>query len=296
MVIRNLLPAVESGKKMSAAIFMSGSGTNAENILEYRLTHCCETWYPAVIVTDAPESSRAGEIAARFDLPLVAFSIREFYRSHGEKTISLKTERGRQLREMWTNLLREKLAAYKIDFGVLAGFVLLSNITGDFPCLNVHPGDLTVEENGRRLLVGLHALPVETAIVRGLNSIRSSVIIAQPYTGRGGEKDSGPILGISSALPLDLCGSNAGELTEIYNSRPEKKPAGGYRDKLEEVAMFNQERLKCAGDWLVLPETVADFAAGRFGIDNDELYYLRAGDWIKVKTVEYTAVGPMPVL
>lgn len=295
-MIRNLLPAVESGKKMSAAIFMSGSGTNAEKVLEYRLTHRCETWYPAVIVTDAPESSRANEIAARFDLPLIAFSIRDFYRSYGEKTISLRTERGRQLREMWTDLLRKKLAVYNIDFGVLAGFVLLSNITGDFPCLNVHPGDLTVEENGRRLLVGLHALPVETAIVRGIKSIRSSVIIAQPYTGKGGEMDSGPILGISPELRLDLCGSNSNELAEIYKSRPDKKPAGGYRDKLEEVAIFNQERLKCAGDWLVLPETVADFAAGKFGIGKDELYYLRTGNWIKVKTIEYTDAGAVPVL
>lgn len=94
--------------------------------------------------------------------------------------------------------LRELVLPWKIDFGVLAGFVPLCNITADLPCLNVHPGDLTVETDGRRILAGLHFKPVETAILAGHPALRSSVILAQPFEGSGeAEMDSGPVLGVS---------------------------------------------------------------------------------------------------
>ena len=83
-----------------------------------------------------------------------------------------------------------------------------------------------------RILVGLHTVPVERAILEGLDSMRSSVIVAQPYTGSGGEMDSGPILAISEPVPIDLCGTSrealaAAALSDVlaewsglgYNSR-----------------------------------------------------------------------------
>lgn len=280
--MKYFLENIKQGELPRAAIFLSGSGSNAEKVLEAK-----KSWVAAVLVTDAPEKSRAAEIAERFELPLVELSIREFYREHGEKRVSLASKNGRRIRELWTNELRKKIAPYNIDFGILAGFVPLSNITGDFPCLNVHPGDLTVEREGSRIFAGLHAVPTEQAIIRGFRSIRSSVIVAQPYTGKGGEMDSGPVLGISPEMKLDLNGYNADELVEIYQNRPAKKPVGGWKDALSKIASANQEKLKEKGDWVVFPQVVNDFAAGRFAVENGELYFRKGEKFSPTGTIEY---------
>ncbi|MFA6102122.1 MAG: hypothetical protein WCV67_11570 [Victivallaceae bacterium] len=293
-MINNLLSPYKVDKterRPDAAIFVSGSGSNAECLLETR-EKLGGTWVPSVIVTDFPEKSRAAEIARRFDLPLAALSIKEFYLQHGEKSITLFTEAGRRIRELWTGELRKQLAQYDIAFGILAGFVSLSNITGDFPCLNVHPGDLTLEEDGRRVLAGLHAIPIENAILRGLTTLRSSVILAQPYTGAGGEMDSGPVLGVSPSCEIDMMGADVGRLRETAAARPSRKPSGGYKDLLEAIALHNQERLKSRGDWVVFPPVVADFASGRFGHDPEGcLCYNEDGRWIRIRTIEYSPSG-----
>ncbi len=282
----NLLKHANGKKMPKGAIFMSGGGSNAEKVLEFRKKTSAK-WLPAVIITDAPEKSRATEIAAEYDLPLVELSIRKFYREHGENKISLASENGRRIRELWTAALREKIAPFNIDFGILAGFMPLSNISGDFPCLNVHPGDLTVERDGRRIFTGLHAIPTELAIINAFKTIRSSVIIAQPYTGQGGEMDSGPILGVSPELKLDLQGFSYAQLLDIYKNRPAQKPAGGWNDALSKIAAANQERLKEKGDWIVFPQVVNDFAAGRFALDAGHLYFKTGHSWAKVDIIEY---------
>ena len=267
---------------------MSGSGSNAEKILEFKKSNPGGSWSPAVIVTDAPLKSRAREIADNFKLPLIELDIRAFYKERGEARMSLMTERGREIREEWTNTLRDMLKPFAIDFGILAGFVPLTNITADFPCLNVHPGDLTVEENGSRLLVGLHTIPIEIAMLNGFTSLRSSVIIAQSYTGAGGEMDTGPILGISTSVEIDFQGYSLEKLKEIAAQRPDSRPVGGYKDQLEDLAKHNQELLKCGGDWVVFAPVVEDFAAGNFALDaNDSLIYLENSEWTPIKTIEY---------
>ena len=45
---------------------------------------------------------------------------------------------------------------------------------------------------------------IERAILEGLDELRSSVIVALPYTGSGGDMDNGPILGLSPAVPVTL--------------------------------------------------------------------------------------------
>ena len=278
--------------KPNVAIFLSGSGTNAEKLLESLENPKYNTWNPSVLVTDNPNKSRASEIAKKYSLPVVELDIRVFYQERGLKTTSLATEEGRKVREEWTDSLRKLLAPYSIDFGVLAGFVPLTNITSDFPCLNVHPGDLTVEENGSRVLVGLHTIPIERAIINGFDSLRTSVIVAQTYTGVGGEMDSGPILGLSDKVKIDLKGNNLDELINIYNLRPTKRPIGGYKDLLEEVAKHNQELLKVDGDWKIFPPTVAAFAEKKYALDADEpntLLYKDQDEWKVIKTVVFKA-------
>lgn len=289
---------LEGNSKPAGAIFMSGSGSNAERLLEFVKANPDCSWKPSVIVTDAPDKSRASAIAEKYNLPVIKHDILEFYRTRGEPKVTLKTENGRIIREEWTNKLREALRPYNINFGILAGFVPLSNITSDFPCLNVHPGDLTVEdENGRRVLVGLHTIPVELALMRGLTSLRSSVIIAQAYTGTGGEMDSGPILGISEPVKIDFKGYSLSELKDLFSKRPSNRPAGGYKDILENMASENQNLLKEDGDWIVFPPAVNDFAAGRFALDENNIlnYLTDLGDWKKIKTVIYGKNSRKPV-
>ncbi len=272
----------------NAAIFLSGSGTNAEKILEYVKDNHVDSWHPSVIVTDAPKKSKAGIIATKYNIPLIEHDIRAFYKARGEKRVTLLTEVGRKIRSQWTDEMRKLISPFKIDFGILAGFIPLTNITDSFPCLNIHPGDLTVEKNGKRLLIGLHTLPIETAILNNIYTLRSSVIIAQTYTGIGGEMDSGPILGISSAVDIDYMGFPLPELKEVAQKRPLKRPVGGFKDGLENVAKHNQELLKCNGDWIVFPKAIDDFAKNKFALNKaKQLFFLENNRWKPIKTIVY---------
>ena len=281
----NHIFSASSGHPARVALFMSGSGTNAEALLRSAGEHPGCGFRVALIVTDAPESSRARVLAAKWGVPLIEHDIRAFYAVRGESAISLISERRRAIRKEWTAQLRSLLLPCEIDFGVLAGFVPLCNITADLPCLNVHPGDLTVEVDGHRILAGLHYRPVETAILAGHKTLRSSVILAQPFEGNGeAEMDSGPVLGVSSPVPVDLGGETVSSLAAVQAARTHAP----YRDKLREIAARNIERLKTEGDHVVLPRTVADFAAGRFGSDRENNLYFREGSrWILCRTVEY---------
>ena len=227
------------------AIFMSGSGTNAEQVIRRIRDNGEDNPVEIVaLVTDAPDTSRTRELGGKYSLNVVANDIRDFYRKHGETRVSIRTPAGRELRQQWTDSLRKQLEPLRIDFAVFAGFVPLTNITADFPCLNVHPGDLTYLKDGSRYLVGLHTVPIERALLQGLEALRSSVIIAVPYTGAGEDMDSGPILGISSPVPVELAGTALQQLQQCADKRPAKRPKGGYGDKLEEIAKLNQENLK----------------------------------------------------
>ncbi len=275
-----------------AAIFLSGSGTNAERILESWRAAARPPFSPVVLVTDAPRTSRACELGTTFGLPVVENDIRQYYRDRGESRFSLATAEGRKIRREWTDSLRRQLAEFDIDFGILAGFMPLTNITGDFPCLNVHPGDLTYEKDGRRWLVGLHTLPVERAILEGLESMRSSVIVAQPYEAAGDNMDSGPILGLSGPVPIDWQGCTLEALRECARQRPANKPKGGFNDRLQWLAEHNLERLKVKGDWKVFPRVVFDFAAGRFARGpEEELFFAVGGRMQPVRTVVYSEGG-----
>lgn len=259
-------------EKPNMAIFLSGGGSNAEKLLENEEIR--KAINIVVLVTDAPEKSRAEVIAKKHALPLASLSIREFYRQHGLNTISLATEQGRNVRELWTGELRNMLKEYSINFGVLAGFEPLSNITGDFPCLNVHPGDLTKTDNdGNRIYVGLHSRPVEKAILAGEKTLRSSVIIAQSFTDADKDMDNGILLGVSQAMNIDFQGITLPELQKIYESRQGKKPAGGWQDDLEKLALRSQEELKYCGDHVILPAVVRDFAKKCFAYQDNKLYY-----------------------
>ena len=85
-----LLPSV-AGHRPHAAIFMSGTGSNAEQILRSNQELVaqgkeisCEL---RVLVTDAPETSRARELGRIYGIPVIEEDIRAFYLAHGEERV-----------------------------------------------------------------------------------------------------------------------------------------------------------------------------------------------------------------
>lgn len=289
------MPRIFKGRR--AVILLSGSGTNAERLLESIATD--SPWRAVALATDRPETSRARELASLHSLPLIELDIKRFYAGRGMQTTSLGNEAGRRIRAEWTDELRRLIAPHNPDFGILAGFIPLTNLTADFPCLNVHPGDLTVEKDGRRILVGLHTIPVEKAILMGMTALRSSVIVAQPYAGGGAdEMDSGPILGVSGPITIDMMGHTLQELQTIASRRLGERPAGGYADILDSVARHNQNRLKEGGDWIVFPKVVRDFALGLFGIDDaGVLWRMNPGEPFRIRTMDYAeSTDPSPII
>ncbi len=302
MELKSLLPSGKPEEQARTAIFLSGSGSNAEEILrrwmEDNAAGRKTTFTVACLVTDAPETSRARELGRLFHLPVVEEDIRKFYHDRGETRVSIATPRGQQIREEWTDALRQKLAPYAVSFGIFAGFVPLTNLTADLPCLNVHPGDLTYRKNGLRHLVGLHEIPVERAILDGLDYLRSSVILATPVSGKGDDMDGGPLLGISQPMPMEVTETQLEEFRALAAARPERRPVGGFRDALEEFASARQNDLKKAGDWVVFYPVIRDFAADRFYVDKAGQLYFRqgTGKFLPIQTVQYAEDGSRELL
>lgn len=280
----------------NTAIFMSGTGVLAEKLmtdhqrdLEREGDKC--RFRVCAIVTDSPVTSRAREIAAKFGLPCVECDIQEFYRRNGEERNTIRTERGRQIRAMWTDELRKRLKDHQLDFGIFAGFETLCNIADDFPCLNVHPGDLTYLKDGERYLVGLHAIPVERAILEGLDYLRSSMIVATPVRSTR-DIDAGILLGISGEMPIDVSEERLAEYRAMAAVRPPVPRPAGWSDELRDFARECQQKMKLECDYPVLYHTVRDFAAGRFLYDDEtgQLYFsVSAGAPLPIRVMEYTA-------
>ena len=292
-----LLPRTSAGRIPRAAIFLSGTGSNAEELLfrleADRASGRGVSFEVSCLVTDAPATSRAAEIAGKYGLPLVAEDIREFYHARGQSRISIATPEGQRIREEWTDALRRSLEPYGVSFGIFAGFVPLTNLTAELPCLNVHPGDLTYLKDGRRYLVGLHQIPVERAILDGLDYLRSSVILATPVTGSGEDMDGGPLLGISSPMQIECTGEELDGFMKIAAGRPARRPVGGFRDALEEYAVSCQNRLKADGDLVVFYPVVRDFADDRFYADDSGKLFFRqaSGKFLPILTVQYSRDG-----
>ena len=272
-----------------AAIFVSGSGTNAEKLLEFWQENSSSCYFePVCIVTDRPGRCQAEEISKKYNLPLIAEDIIEYYRSKGLPSISLATEEGRKVRAEWTDSLYIKIKELNVDFGIFAGFIPLTNITDHFPCLNVHPGDLTVcDEKGRRVLVGLHTVPIQKAFENGFDYMRSSVIVACAYEGRGVGMDEGIVVGISKEVPFDYMGKDEEFWMNEFKNRPNEKPKGGWKDSFQEFLTYNQEQLKIHGDWVVFPQVVNDFAAGKYAHVGEKLFYKGGAQWLPVSIIEY---------
>jgi len=222
------------------AQLMSGSGTNVTKVIQQEKSMGNKCPYETVVIVTDDKRSNALEIARKYKKPFVEFDIRDFQEARGlDRRLSLETADHRIVRKEYTEKLAEVLYSFHTDFAVFGGFEPLTNITEEFICLNVHPGDLTYLKDGKRYLVGLHTVPIKGAREEGIGYVRSSVILAMPYTGKGKDMDTGPLLGLGPKL---------------Y-----------YEDETDDKKI--QKALKKVSDWKILPAVVLAVGYGEIEVD-----------------------------
>tara|TARA_Y100000310_G_C20684495_1_gene818075 strand:+ start:90 stop:869 length:780 start_codon:yes stop_codon:yes gene_type:complete len=228
--------------KARIAQFMSGSGTNVEKVLEQEFMMSEKCPYETIFVFTDDKRSGALRLRDDYQKLIITKDIRDYQESRGlGRKLSLKTKAHKQVRKDYSEILKPILAAYEIDFCIFGGFKPLINITEDYVCLNVHPGDLTYPKDGKPYLVGLGIIPIERALEEGIGYVRSSVIQAMPYTGAGEDMDNGPILGLGPKL--------------FYEDETDPKKI--------------QNALKIVSDWNILPAVVLATALGKMEVDYD---------------------------
>ena len=227
---------------MRVAGLMSGSGTNLRRILEHetllKKERGASPFRVTVIFTDSAES-QAAVIGRDYDRPVITRDIRAFYQSRGRKKSDLS------LRPDFDRETVQALSPFGVSVAAYAGYMSVASpvLIQAFLGVNVHPADLSIEENGRRKYTGDHA--VLDAIRAGDKTLGSTTHLTEERV------DYGRILLISPPLPVEI---TAG--ADLSNPETAQK-----------VAAKNQERLKEKGDWIIFPRTLEYLAEGRFAAD-----------------------------
>jgi len=227
---------------------MSGSGTNLRKILEHqeRLREKEGRYiYQMVAIFSDNAESRAREIGRDYDLPVIIHDLRAFYQKRGAPRTDLK------LREEFDQLTVKMLSVFEARVAVYGGYMSLATkpLIDAFIGVNVHPADLSVEENGTRKWTGAHA--VLDQIKAGEKFLRSTTHLIEP------ECDMGRIFMISEPMPVEIP-------PEADLSDPKQ---------LQKIADYNQERLKEKGDWVIFPRTIEEIARGHFQVDEQGNFY-----------------------
>jgi folate-dependent phosphoribosylglycinamide formyltransferase PurN len=228
---------------------MSGSGSNLRRILEHqqRLDEQGGSPYRVVVLFSDRADSQATAIGRDFDLPVVIRDIRAYYAAR--KT----PRRDMALREQYDRETVAALAPFSATVAAYAGYMSVASrpLVDAFIGVNVHPADLSVLREGRRVYVGDHA--VRDAILARETSIRASTHLVEH------EVDGGRLLLISAPCPVCI---------------PEGRDLSSPSD-LAAIEACNQERLKEIGDWVIFPATLEALARGHIAADPSGLLHYK---------------------
>jgi folate-dependent phosphoribosylglycinamide formyltransferase PurN len=239
-------------------VFMSGSGTNLVELLRHRqslLDSQGKSPFDVVgiFTNNTKPANNAQTIGDVHGIEVVTHDFPAFRAANKLKRGSIE-RRVPYFEQVNASLLRRNA-----DFVVFAGYELLitqpllSNLI-----IKVHPADLSVRnEDGTPRYAGLRVDPIIRAILAGEQSLRSSTQLII------GPMDQGPVLLISTPMPIDLKGKTLEWLRRDWELG-------------EEIGEFNQNRLKSVGDWVVLPLTVEMVAEGRFAVSAEGVMHLDA--------------------
>ncbi|MFA5869261.1 MAG: formyltransferase family protein [Candidatus Bathyarchaeia archaeon] len=244
---------------MRVACFMSGSGTNAEKIIERSQRHG-SSYRVELIFTDVKDDAldregkkacRALDIAREHGIAYECVDIMDFYRSRGHSS-----KKDLNLRPHFDRQVVAAIEKHRVDLIALAGYMSITTrplLDGyDGRIINVHPADLTVMEGGERKYVGIHT--VRDAILSGERVIRATTHVVRERV------DNGEILVLSKPVAVRL---PPGATLERL---------GGDKELLRAVVEEHQDRLKREGDWVVYPLTVQMVGGGRFALENGVVY------------------------
>ncbi len=229
---------------MQVAGFMSGSGSNLRKIIEHENElnkNSKSPYHIAVIFSDNPDSN-AAKIGRDYDRPVIIRDLRSFCAARGKSRKDLDT------RVEYDEETIKALTPYNIQSVAYAGYmcIVTAPLIKAFLGVNVHPADLSIMREGKRVYVGDKA--VKDAIMAGENELRSTTHIIER------EVDQGKILMISKPIKVSL------------------PDTANFRDN-NAFAKEHQERLKVVGDLEIFPLTLQYIAEGRFAKDETGLIY-----------------------
>lgn len=274
------------------AIFMSGSGTNGQKIIErylFERDNNVVSFEPALVFTDTLDSN-AYKIAREsykkrgLVIPFVHNSLRNFYARKRQSDL-----RDLDTRAEYDAEQAQMIKDNGIDCVALAGYdwVVSPVISNFYVTANVHPGNLTVmfpeghKKAGQPRYIGLGWVPSAKAIMNGEDYVNTSVHIVTP------KLDCGSLLGRSAPQQVPDEVLSLEDRTELLGKGESViKISKFIRDhsvfsEEELYEMFPvykyakecQEMLKVKGDWVVFPQVIVDISKGRYSKDESNLIY-----------------------
>jgi folate-dependent phosphoribosylglycinamide formyltransferase PurN len=267
--------------RIPTAILMSGTGSNARRLLEYRPAPGEEPAYQVRLLLSDNPASGARAIAEEHGVP---YRLHDIYRfcAASRPGEGLGQEQSRRLRDperrqRYDRRLQAILRRRGVRLVALAGYdwVVGASLCRAFVIVNVHPGDLRVRDaEGRRRYTGLGWVPSAKAILNGepFLHVCTHLVTAQ--------LDGGPIARVSRPLAVELPPGAGGEpqalLPPGVSLAETIRGAGSSGHRFADSPLVTlcrrlQQRLKETGDWVEFPLTLHLVAglmqAGRLGRD-----------------------------
>lgn len=229
--------------RMRVAALASGSGNTLwkAHDLQLRLEETFEgsPFEVVAVFSDNPES-KALITAIERHIPCLGIDIRDFYAQRG------KPLKDPKVRAEYDTLIMDFFEEHQPDVVLLAGYVWATTdtIIENLPVINVHPADLSIKRDGKRLYAGANG--VGAALEDGAAQLRSSSHIATSVL------DSGPVLVVSPPVAVD----------------PEDGLEGQERMKYYLKQVNDQSREVGA-------RTIYEVALGKFGMDEKGTVFYR---------------------
>ncbi len=182
---------LQQPKKLRVFVLFSGSASAVRYLVDHDKN--CDLTYEIIGAFTDNEDATAieffNELAPK-DFQCEIFSLQTFCKW---KNATLKDGR---MREEYFAVVHQCIAKYEPDLIICSGFMLIvpDSFLRQFPkkIINVHPADLTIEQDGRPRFTGRHA--VKVAIDSGQEALRSTV----HYIEEGKGIDCGEIICVSS--------------------------------------------------------------------------------------------------
>lgn len=231
--------------RLRVVVFFSGGASGLRYLVE-KDSNYGEGYDVVGAFTDSPDAPGV-EFVQDQGIELRVNDIEEFYAERDAPTTDL------DVREEFDAVTADMIEGFDPDLILLSGYmrILTEPVVGKYDVINVHPADLTIEEDGDRVYTGHD--PVYDAVVAGETETRSSVHFVTT------EVDEGPVLVLSKPF-------------EVHRELVDSLLENGSEDEVEEYVSAHQEWMKWEGDGPAIAKAVELIADGRVELDGSEVY------------------------